>query len=307
MVAVIRYGLGKNGEESEDEEPAHEPDSGEPAEPPPKMGNPRYLYITAALLAFAFASKESAYLITATMGLYLVVVITSRNWNKVRSKVNVGVDSPPIAAVKIVGGWLTSLERGLEMRGISKEAGFLVLLITITLPLWGAFVSILQTRRPRVERINVSGPCRRGGSDRRSAREGCTGRRLPRYGVPDLSVVVLRPEVEHIGLVEGGGDLLRALPPHVHVVPHERFRRRFRRVAVARLLGRAAGRGERQSTLVLLHRNNDAVRVPALAALHRRQRVLPPQTGQVRLFLVYWYGLPSCSNARQREDALGCW
>ena len=60
MVAVIRYGLGKNGEESEDEEPAHEPDSGEPAEPPPKMGNPRYLYITAALLAFAFASKESA-------------------------------------------------------------------------------------------------------------------------------------------------------------------------------------------------------------------------------------------------------
>ena len=144
MVAVIRYGLGKNGEESEDEEPAHEPDSGEPAEPPPKMGNPRYLYITAALLAFAFASKESAYLITATMGLYLVVVITSRNWNKVRSKVNVGVDSPPVAAVKIVGGWLTSLERGLEMRGISKEAGFLVLLITITLPLWGAFVSILQ-------------------------------------------------------------------------------------------------------------------------------------------------------------------
>ena len=260
MVAVIRYGLGKNGEESEDEEPAPEPDGEETAEPPPKMGRVKYLYITAALLAFAFASKESAYLITATMGLYLVVVITSRNWNKVRSKVNVGVDSPPIAAVKIVGGWLTSLERGLEMRGISKEAGFLVLLITITLPLWGAFVSILQdTPSPRVERTNVGGPRRRGWTDRRSGGEAWTGRRLPRYGIPDLSVVVLRPEVEHIGLVEGGGDLLRALHPHVHVVPYEQFWHRLRRMAVARLLGSAAGRGERQSTLVLLHGDNDAV------------------------------------------------
>ena len=306
MVAVIRYGLGKNGEESEDEEPAHEPDSGEPAEPPPKMGNPRYLYITAALLAFAFASKESAYLITATMGLYLVVVITSRNWNKVRSKVNVGVDSPPVAAVKIVGGWLTSLERGLEMRGISKEAGFLVLLITITLPLWGAFVSILQDT-PFLEwsGLTLAGHVGGAGAIGAPLGRGCTGRRLPRYGVPDLSVVVLRPEVEHIGLVEGGGDLLRALPPHVHVVPHERFRSGFRRVAVSGLLGRAAGRGERQSTLVLLHRDCDAVRVPALAALHRRQRVLPPQTGQIRPVLgVLGMDYFPALHARQREDAL---
>ena len=144
IVAAVRGSLSKNAEKSEDEESAGEPESEEVTGPPPKMGNPRYLYITAALLAFAFASKESAYLITATMGLYLVLVIVSRNWGTVRSKVNVGTDSPPVAAVKIVGGWISSLERGLEMRGISKEAGFLVLLITITLPLWGAFVSILQ-------------------------------------------------------------------------------------------------------------------------------------------------------------------
>ena len=144
IVAVTRYGLSKKAKESEDEEPAEEPEDEEAAVPLPKMGNPLYLYITAALLAFAFASKESAYLITATMGLYLVLVIVGRNWKAVRSKVNVGVDSPPMAAAKIVGGWLTSLERGLDMRGISKEAGYLVLLITITLPLWGAFISILQ-------------------------------------------------------------------------------------------------------------------------------------------------------------------
>ena len=137
---VIRNGLRKDVKESDDEEP----DGEEPAGPPPKMGKTLYLYITAALLAFAFASKESAYLITATMGLYLVLVIVSRNWSAVKSKVNVGVDSPPLAAIKIVGGWIFRLEQGLEMRGISREAGFLVFLITITLPLWGAFVSILQ-------------------------------------------------------------------------------------------------------------------------------------------------------------------
>ena len=274
------------------------------------MGNPRYLYITAALLAFAFASKESAYLITATMGLYLVLVITSRNWNRVRSKVNVGVDSPPIAAVKIVGGWLTSLERGLEMRGISKEAGFLVLLITITLPLWGAFVSILQdTAVPRVERINVSGPCRRGGSDRRSAREGCTGRRLPRYGVPDLSVVVLRPEVEHIGLVEGGGDLLRALPPHVHVIPPRN--------------GFGVGSGVWQSLGYWVVQQGEGrgsqpwYYYTVITTLYEFLPLLLSIVGSVYylrkrdrfgLFLVYWvWGLLSCSTRSPARRCPGCW
>lgn len=131
IIPGIRQSVSKDQEEAEDADP-------------PKMGNPRYLYITAALLAFAFASKESAYLITATMGLYLVLVIISRNWDAVRSRVSLGVDSPPVAAVRITQGWITSFSRGLSMRGISKEAGFLVLLITVTLPLWGAFVSILQ-------------------------------------------------------------------------------------------------------------------------------------------------------------------
>ena len=127
------------------------------------MGRTHYLYITAALLALAFATKESAYLITATMGLYLVLVIVSRNWNTVLAKIDFGVDSPPIAAVKILGGWVTSLERGLEMRGNSRETGFLVLLITITLPLWGAFVSILQdTALLQWSGLTLAGPV--GGS-----------------------------------------------------------------------------------------------------------------------------------------------
>ena len=162
VIAMWRY-LDEDSSESKREQSTLEPDSEEPAGPSPKMGRTHYLYITAALLALAFATKESAYLITATMGLYLVLVIVSRNWNTVLAKIDFGVDSPPIAAVKILGGWVTSLERGLEMRGISKEAGFLVLLITITLPLWGAFVSILQdTALLQWSGLTLAGPV--GGS-----------------------------------------------------------------------------------------------------------------------------------------------
>ena len=144
VLTDIRQRVSNNEEEADDAESAPEDESDVEVHSPPKMGNPRYLYITAALLAFAFASKESAYLVTATIGLYLVLVIISRNWDSVRSRVNLGVDSPPAAAVKVAKGWFSALSNGLSMRGISKEAGFLVLLITITLPLWGAFVSILQ-------------------------------------------------------------------------------------------------------------------------------------------------------------------
>ena len=162
VIAMWRY-LDEDSGASKDQESTHEPDGEESADPPPKMGRTHYLYITAALLALAFATKESAYLITATMGLYLVLVIVSRNWNTVLAKIDFGVDSPPIAAVKILGGWVTSLERGLEMRGISRETGFLVLLITITLPLWGAFVSILQdTALLQWSGLTLAGPV--GGS-----------------------------------------------------------------------------------------------------------------------------------------------
>ncbi len=136
-------GEGESDEAREEQDEDDSPDE-QVAGPPPKMGKARYLYITAALLAFAFASKESAYLITATMGLYLAFVITSRNWTTIRSKVVIGEDSPPAAVVKMVQGAWSAFFQGLEMRGISKETGFLVLLITVTLPLWGAFISFFQ-------------------------------------------------------------------------------------------------------------------------------------------------------------------
>ena len=143
VIAMWKYLDADTGKQSDATE-GEQPGSREGATSPARIGKTRYLYITAALLAFAFASKESAYMITGTMGLYLVLVLVSRNWQAARSMVSVGEDSPPAAVAKIVRGWWGILSRGLEMRGISKEAGFLVLLVTLTLPLWGGFVSIFQ-------------------------------------------------------------------------------------------------------------------------------------------------------------------
>ena len=107
-------------------------------------GRNRYLYIGAAILSLAFATKENAYLVTATLGLYLVLLVTKRNWPAIRQGITVGEVSPPVAIQRIVlGGW-SVLTRGLALTGISRPAGFLVLLITLTLPLWAAFVSVLQ-------------------------------------------------------------------------------------------------------------------------------------------------------------------
>ena len=143
VIAMWKY-FDEDSDKQPNETEEDELSDGERSASSPKMGKTRYLYITAALLAFAFASKESAYMITGAMGLYLVLVLVSRNWGAARSMVSIGEDSPPAAMFKVVRGWFGILSRGLEMRGISKEAGFLVLLVTITLPLWGGFVSIFQ-------------------------------------------------------------------------------------------------------------------------------------------------------------------
>ena len=107
-------------------------------------GKPRYLYIGAALLALVFATKETAYIVTSTLGLYLVLVVAVRNWPAIREGIAIGEVSPPVAAVRIVGGAWSVFTRGLTLRGISRPAAFLVLLITLTLPLWAALVSVLQ-------------------------------------------------------------------------------------------------------------------------------------------------------------------
>ena len=78
----------------------------------------RYLYLSAAVLALAFATKETAYIIVALFGLFLFALVMANLMPFMRSRV---CSSQGKAA-----------------------AVFLLLMATLTLPLWAALLSIFQ-------------------------------------------------------------------------------------------------------------------------------------------------------------------
>ena len=107
-------------------------------------GRNRYLYMSAALLAFMFATKESAYLVVGMMGLWCFLMAMqpklSRAWSSIETR---GV-SPPVALGRIAGSvWKSFLEALSESRR-GGPASFMVFLIVVTLPMWSAFAALLQ-------------------------------------------------------------------------------------------------------------------------------------------------------------------
>ena len=107
-------------------------------------GKNRYLYVAAILLSLAFCTKETAYLITATLGAYLVLIRLSQTWPSARSKIVFGQVSPPFAVYIIVSSIISSVSRILDHSRESRHTGFLIMLTTLTLPLWAAALSLFQ-------------------------------------------------------------------------------------------------------------------------------------------------------------------
>ncbi|MCH7745438.1 MAG: TIGR03663 family protein [Chloroflexi bacterium] len=107
-------------------------------------GKNRYLYISAALLALAFATKETSYMVTAILGLFLTMMIVPRNLARLQQNIEIGEVSPPEAVWRWVKGIWAASRTQLNLSEVSRPAAFLILLITLTLPQWSAAVSILQ-------------------------------------------------------------------------------------------------------------------------------------------------------------------
>ena len=107
-------------------------------------GRNRYLYIGSALLALAFATKETAYIVTATLGLYLVLVIVSRNWAAFRRRITVVGVSPPAAFGRVVSGVWSASQEGAKLSDVSRPAAFLLILVTLSLPQWSALAGRFQ-------------------------------------------------------------------------------------------------------------------------------------------------------------------
>ena len=109
-------------------------------------GKDRYIYVASGLLALAFATKETSYLVTAILGLFLLVVAAPEHWQKVKSKLRVRINetSPPSALWQLGTGIWGYLSNGIRLSELSRPASFLLILVTITLPQWSAGVSIFQ-------------------------------------------------------------------------------------------------------------------------------------------------------------------
>ena len=106
-------------------------------------GKNRYLYITAALVALSFGTKETAYIVTGVLGLYLVLVVLAQNLRSMVSAVRIGETTTPSAVGQVVEGLWSALVRGVTRSARSRAAVFLTLLVALTLPQWSALSSVV--------------------------------------------------------------------------------------------------------------------------------------------------------------------
>ena len=106
-------------------------------------GRNRYLYAGAALLALAFSTKETAFILVAILGSYLVLEIAARRWPSMRPATELRGLSPPEAVRAAFSGIRSGLRRPL-FEGAERHGAFLVLLSTLTLAQCSAFISFFQ-------------------------------------------------------------------------------------------------------------------------------------------------------------------
>ena len=106
-------------------------------------GRHRYLYASSALLSLAFATKETVFILVAILGMFLTLLLAARNLPAIAARIDAIGASPAQAFGRAVSE-LWRAARGVDLASVSGPASILVLLITLTLPQWSAFVSVLQ-------------------------------------------------------------------------------------------------------------------------------------------------------------------
>ena len=109
-------------------------------------GKNRYLYAAAALLALAFATKETAYIVVAIFGLFLVVRLVLPSLAPMELPTADGRTSTPRALRTLARGvWRAIWQSRASLA--TREGTLLMLLATLTLPQWAATAGLLQGTR----------------------------------------------------------------------------------------------------------------------------------------------------------------
>ena len=105
--------------------------------------NNKYLYIMSALLALCFGTKETAFLVTGLLGLYLVIRFLHETWKQTIEDTKLDFTTYPQLYVRLVKK-ATSSGKGISKSTIPAYLSALILLSMLTLPQWSAFAGILQ-------------------------------------------------------------------------------------------------------------------------------------------------------------------
>ncbi|MCH2310965.1 MAG: TIGR03663 family protein [SAR202 cluster bacterium] len=121
-------------------------------------GKNRYLFGTAFALALSFSSKESTYFTVAILSIYLGFILIRRNLHLIYRQNNLyGI--PIIQVILIlVNSLYTNLKRSISLRNSSRETVFLIVLWSISLPLWSGFISIFQIAGSNLVLASEIGP-----------------------------------------------------------------------------------------------------------------------------------------------------
>ena len=107
-------------------------------------GNKKNLYLMSALLALSFSTKENAYLIVGTLGLYLTMSSIHESW----PKKNYGSQLQSLSYPRLIFVYammiLRAVRNCIHIYPRSRTFTVLILLISLTLPQWSAFAGIFQ-------------------------------------------------------------------------------------------------------------------------------------------------------------------
>ena len=105
-------------------------------------GRNRYLYAGSALLALAFATKETTFILVFVLGLYLALALLPGLMAAVGSALRSGPE-PSRVMSSLPLAW-SGLLTGLRDLRTSRPAALLLILGTLSLPQWSALIAVFQ-------------------------------------------------------------------------------------------------------------------------------------------------------------------
>ena len=109
-----------------------------------QTGKSKYLYWCSGFLAASYGTKETAFLVSGILGLYLLACWLSEKKHLMIATINFEKDSYPHATVKLTKSFISHFRLGMASLSYSRNFSFAILIGTLTLPQWTAFVGLLQ-------------------------------------------------------------------------------------------------------------------------------------------------------------------